>query len=533
MTDYYLRTAANGGSDAANGLSAGAAWATFGKALGASGIASGDHLYVGAGTYREVVTVAMTSAVAETKLTGDVDGLKTGDAGEVIWSAYTTNDTTAPSANPTLNLSARDFLTFERLTFIGGNASQSCVNGTTTNSTNITFTECLFVPGAQDKPLVSYTGLADVAASWLFDRCLFFCTGANQDGVNLTFPTSSVADYDVGFVLKNCRISGPVTGQFLFGNTSGANSFKPGGLQVWNCTAIHCGRFILLNNANFSTSIPATVYDCFIWDSVVALASTSSGQITEDYNAIYAGTARSNVSAGAHSQAFTAAYTYAALLHLGQAMWVGNHQRPFLTPGAGSPLLGFGNQASAPTVDAWNRARPSGGASGSAGIGYLERHDNWVKETSTTDAGSVGLRITGPGDQDIDLAVDASSTVVTVKMRFDSSYGGASKPQAILLANGEIGVATETKTMTAAADTWETLTFSTFTPSTKGVVTVRLVSRDTGATGKTFADTLVVGSVTTDFAYFRRGEVLQTASYGAAAAGGGLLVNPGLRGGMI
>ena len=56
MTNYFVR---KNGSDAAAGTSAGAAWLTLGKALGAAGIASGDTVYIGAGVYREAVTAAL------------------------------------------------------------------------------------------------------------------------------------------------------------------------------------------------------------------------------------------------------------------------------------------------------------------------------------------------------------------------------------------------------------------------------------------------------------------------------------------
>jgi len=121
--------------------------------------------------------------------------------------------------------------------------------------------------------------------------------------------------------------------------------------------------------------------------------------------------------------------------------------------------------------------------------GALELHDTAAKETTTTDAGSVGIVISGPGSHEFLIPVDAASTTISVKMRYDSNHGTTNKPQAILLANGEIGVTTETKTMTSAADTWETLTFAAQTPTAKGVVTVRLVSRSDAPYGKCYADT--------------------------------------------
>jgi hypothetical protein len=51
MTNYYIRTDGNN-ANAGTGSSAGSAWQTIGKALGATGIASGDTVYIAPGIYR-------------------------------------------------------------------------------------------------------------------------------------------------------------------------------------------------------------------------------------------------------------------------------------------------------------------------------------------------------------------------------------------------------------------------------------------------------------------------------------------------
>jgi hypothetical protein len=124
--------------------------------------------------------------------------------------------------------------------------------------------------------------------------------------------------------------------------------------------------------------------------------------------------------------------------------------------------------------------------------GAFEYFDEGLKETTTTDAGSVGLVLNGPGNHEFLIPVDAAATVITVKMRYDSNHGTTNKPRAVLLANTEIGVTTETKTMTSAADTWETLTFASQTPTAKGVVIVRLESRSDNPYGRAYADTWTV-----------------------------------------
>lgn len=541
MTVYYVSPY---GNDSNNGLgpdpghASNKPWLTLTKLLGVTGFSSGDTGKICPGVYRETVTVAMTSATAETKVTGDVDnasGFKDGSGnlvpgGEIIWTAYTTNDKTAPAAAATLNLDGRPFLTFEHITFVGGNANPGCVVASAANSTATTFTSCCFLGGTQSNgSLIAYTGVADVAGDWTIDRCLCLNTagnGSSSQSVLISLPTSASADYDINVQVKNCLFLGGGRGVHI--STSGASAFKGGGVDVLNCTFLYsASRSVYAGTANLSTSIPCTAYNCVIICSGNALEAATSGQLVEDYNVIYAITPRTNVSAGANSIASSSSLSYALLADIGQSMHIGRPLRPFLSPLAGSPLLGFGNQAGGPAVDAWNRIRPAGGAHGSYGVGYLERHDSWGKETTTTDAGGVGLSITGPGDQDLLIPVDAQSTTISIKMRRDTTYDETvGLPQAILLANGEIGITTETKTMTAADDTWETLTFSAQTPTAKGFVTVRLVSRDASTTGKTFADTLTAtGYGTTDFAHFRRGEVYPGTV--ATAGGGGGAAHPG------
>src|SRR3954454_6912896 len=99
MTNFFVRKT---GSDSNNGLSAGAAWLTIGKALTSGGVAAGDTVYIGAGIYRETVTASLTNPASEVKFVGDIDGAFTGDPGEVVWTSWTTNDATAPASAATL-----------------------------------------------------------------------------------------------------------------------------------------------------------------------------------------------------------------------------------------------------------------------------------------------------------------------------------------------------------------------------------------------------------------------------------------------
>lgn len=633
----------------------------MGKALGSAGIASGDIVYIGAGTYREGVTVSMTSATSTTSVIGDVDGAQTGDAGEVVLSGYTSGDNATPGAFQTILLNGRDFLSFSHITVVAGSGNNQCVDGTTTNSTNITFSDCTFLAGSgSGVSWVSYTGVASTAAHWLIERCYF---GPGQTGflglISISVPLNGTADHDIDFIVQNC---------FFWGNcdytiktiTTASGSFKPGGVKFYNNTVF--GSLVATVGTGWSTALPVIVANNLVMFGEATTTNApyiaaSNGQLIEDYNRASCG-AGLNGSFGTVSVGPKTSYNYTPnpQIEVGQSIQSGKQLRPVGTPVDGSLLLGLGcaelhtakpstgatatgigtiawttpgnataldatyavatsipittgasnwlqvtgglavpggatilavrveivakaaavtslsmnsiklikagtisgndlassntNQftaadalysygnssdplwgltltasdvnasnfgvalsikntaastrtasidyvriivAYAPTysVDLLNRPRPAGGHSLLYAVGCLERHDTAVQETTTIDAGGSGWRIDGPGDHDIFVPVNAESTTITIRSRFDTTYAGVGqKPQAQLLANGQIGVGAQTVTMTAAANTWDTITLGPFTPTAMGWVTIRLVSKpDTGA-GVAFFDTL-------------------------------------------
>lgn len=498
MATYYVSPS---GNNANNGLGPDASHAsnkpflTVLKAM--QTVASGDTAYIAPGTYRENNLALTASPTAQTSFYADptnAQGFKDGSgvrlaSSDVILTAYATNDTTAPSANSVLSMT-KNFLRFENFLFIGGTATNACVSIT---GKELVFRNCAFNgnAGSNSAP-VGITCVVDVANNITFDKCVFF---NGSFGAIITLPTSTTADYDATVLFQNCIARGIVS-EMVRVNASGANSFKGGGVDVYQCSSLG-GVLLRTNSANLSTSIPCTAYYSLCSASLQAgLQANTSGQITEDYNYLNATTARTNVTAGANSIANSAgSIAYANLVEFGQAEIAGRYSRQFGVPSVGSPHLGRVSSGASPTpdtVDFYSRPRPSGGASTSFAWGALERHDSAAQETSTVDAGSSGLKITGPGDQDVQIPVDATSTTIAIKARYDTNHGTGNKPQVQLLAAGEIGFAGQTLTMSAAVDTWETLTFSAFTPSQKGVVTLRLISRSAAGNGIAYFDTLTV-----------------------------------------
>jgi hypothetical protein len=481
MANRFIRKT---GSDANGGTSKTDAWATIGKALGASGLASGDICYVGAGVYREADTVAMTSPAAETKLIGDVDGAFTDDAGEVVWTAYTTNDTTAPAASSFLTLAGRSNLTFEKITFVQGNATG--INANTTLSQGITFRECLMLTGFQGaSSFLAVTGTAGSALNWTLDRCRIF-KGSVAFFV-ITLPTHT-ADYDANVLIQNCIVQGG-SGILCRVDTSGATAGKGGGVDLKKVSQLAGGNALFTNSANLSTTIPCTVDSCFLFTGPPALNANTAGQITVTNTIMIAGAAPlTNVTAGTNCRSDG---SIAPLFSVGQEIAIGSDLVPFGTPLAASPLLGWGDDGTAPAVDLLNRPRPAGGASTGKAAGALERHDTAIAGGSANADGATGncWSMAGPSDQDVLVAVDTVSTTLSIKFK-TSSYVGTNYPQIELLANGELGVTGQTVTAGSAATTYTTLTLAAFTPTKKGKVTLRLKNRTSDGAGIVYWDTI-------------------------------------------
>lgn len=488
MATYYVRKT---GSDGAAGTSAATAWLTVQKALNAATLVNGDQVWVGAGTYREFLTCSMTTPTSVITITADVDGKNTGDAGEVIISAYATNDTTAPTATNLLTLNGKNFLTWQKFTFVGDNSIVTC---SATPAHHITFSDCTFIDAktANTPAAVNIASNAGTALVWVIERCRFLAS-QNSNGmiaVDLTRPTGADFDYDVQ--IRDCfgvQCSGP----FVQVTASGANTFNGGGVDVFGCTFIGDSAILKTNTAlNLSTSIPCTLTNSFhLGGSAAPVNAATSGQITENNNILFTATARTNVTAGGST---ILGNTRAPLVSLGQEATVGANLRHFFAPLASSPLLGFGTATGASTTDLLNRIKPSGAAASTPAAGALERHDFAIAPGTTVgaDSGTGYIELVGYGDQDFEVPVDATATTFTIKVK-TSGYSGTNYPQMLLVNGGEAGVADQTITATSAsASAYESISTASFTPTSKGIVTVRLVNRSANGTGIAAFDTFSV-----------------------------------------
>jgi hypothetical protein len=224
--------------------------------------------------------------------------------------------------------------------------------------------------------------------------------------------------------------------------------------------------------------------------------------------------------AGGGSSAFTADVSGTATAGAGStltdggASWTTNEHRGKLIKltsgtGSGQNRRVASNTGTVATTDrAWstNPDNTSGYSIKQAGpekaVGAYEYHDSPILGAAANADGGTGgvLTFNGPGDQDLQIPVDASSTTISVKVKWDSNHADTNKPRAILLAAPEIGITAtedatlgwrESKTATGTAGSaYETLTFTAITPSAKGIVYLRLQSRAAKGSGLCHFDTV-------------------------------------------
>lgn len=513
MTTYYVDNLY--GNNANNGLGPDAShasnkpWKTIAKALGAAGIASGDIVYLSPSTwFREIVTVAMTSATVETKVLGDPwnsQGFKSDVGvriapGPVVWTAFLTDEKTAPSTSTLLNLAGRDFLTFQNLMMFGGNnGTSSIVIATTQTSTNINFTDCAFIPFF-NRPIIDATAAFGVAMNWAIDRCYF---GPNNATLALRFTgvRGTGTDWDMNVRIRNCVFCACGTTSIQL-SSSGAGANLPGGLVV-NANSFLDSRAVQTNTST-SSLVPSYANDNTIVSmGNVGLTAGAANSLSEDFNVIWATSETSGtIIHGGNSKSGD---DYALVLNMmGQdRIWLPGARRPFMEALAPDPqsllwlgLVGGSGFTTGVDMEGYMRSEtPMPGAFG-------KRHNDFVRDTATpfTDDGSNLVHFGGFGDFNFVIPVEVGFTyTIEIDMQYEAGYDDTpfGKPQAELVSNPRIGFSGETKTMTVAAATPETLSFTPFAPVNfaHDFVYLRILDVDGGGAGTVRCGNLTITRV--------------------------------------
>jgi hypothetical protein len=339
MATYYVKLAADGGNDSLSGTSPSNAWATIGKALGATGIASGDTLYIAPGTYNESVTINMANPTAETLIIGDPTALQfPGMApGPVYHSAWNAAGTTQVTSGVLITGTTKDYLHFQNIWWASDSANIIVLN----TSRYAKFTKCQWVSSNRSHRLLQISSAVAAPVDATITRCAFI---GGAIGIYLTG--------------RNILDSTSITNSF-FACTSNNFDVNDTNFSCINCTFFESANGVV-QRAN-TTGTPSFVRNSlFLSYSGFAMQTTTAGTMTENFNRLI-GSGRANVPAGANSVTTGAQgvdYTY--LLNQGM-----NYQQIW-TSLQGGPNIAFGTATGAPATDlygvTWTGASPDAGS---------------------------------------------------------------------------------------------------------------------------------------------------------------------------
>ena len=347
MATYYVKLATDGGNDSLAGTSPSTAWATLQKALGATGIASGDTLYIAPGTYIESVVIGGTYS-ASTFVIGDP------------LSTYFPGITAAPVRHSNLN-AAQTAVSISAILLSGSGKS------------NLKFSNIHWYGGqlsANGYHLVSLL----TGANNSFDKCVFESTGNSNRNLVCTPPTSSALDLSV----TNCIFMGgggnpsvDLTGSNVSDTTIIRNcliyrmswfcSMTNLGAKVTNCTvSVPEGNFVVLLSG--SLTFPTTVTNCLIMNSIRFCYNVGTvGMLIENYNRVLGGASNFNVTQGVNS-----IYAGGSGIESGYSLLVGLNNPQVFGSSISSPNASFGNATNAAATDiygvTWTGANPDSGS---------------------------------------------------------------------------------------------------------------------------------------------------------------------------
>jgi hypothetical protein len=275
MANYFIRPDGND-SNTGLGPTTGQAWLTLTKALGATGIKSGDILYVSPGKHTASFGTAISpNPTVMTRIVGDSKSSFFTDItpGEVRFNHYTVNDNTAGLTGGMLSV-GNDFLSFENIVFAGyGNANNTYLIYNQSGWKNITFYRCKFYQSSRSlnvRSTLTWEGFASNALINLtVDSCIFYGTS-----INITTPAATSNTLDNTNIVNNIFISPLSTGQSITLTSPGSTGFVIG-QKIANNHFIACSIAISISTNPATTSTLDTTFCYKIINNLFTLCGTN------------------------------------------------------------------------------------------------------------------------------------------------------------------------------------------------------------------------------------------------------------------
>ncbi len=384
------------------------------------------------------------------RYTADVTGQNTDGVGGVVRITGSNNDTTATRTRGIL-IGAWSYRTFQGFKVDMCTTNQILINGACSNIIIEDFT----FDSQSSQFILSCASV--VATQVTVRRCQFYFGSA------ISFSHTVTID-NAAHIVENCLIQVQSVigiGFTRVGGTLVRNvTINGGNVGVQVQTALTVGQAVTLNNSIISGCPAGTT-------------ATANGEIIEDYNTFARNaTDRTNVTVGAHSNAFIPIFQPLPLLNNGRV-------EPWL-PFSLMAASGQRNLAGLfpPATDLYGTLRPQ------------ETNSDWgavealPQPKTATNAGLFEYAIPGRGYIDVLIpVVTATAVTLTASVRWDNNANIGVVPSMTLLA--DYGVA-ETSVSAVGTGAAETLTIGPVTPTINaaepgGTMVLRLLNNSTFA----------------------------------------------------
>jgi hypothetical protein len=484
VTTYYVRKT---GSDGASGTSAATAWLTIDKA--ANTVAAGDTVYIGAGVYRELVTMDTGGGSgSQISYVADITGENTGDAGMVIISGYDADTDANPTRAACWDMDGKTFITLSGIGMLGSTCITDNQDAGARAYEGVILEDCVLIGYVQAILLDFNAGVTPSTTGLIIRRCStsiinFWHDGNGSAHINLK---SVIENNIIHAYLSTDTTYGIVTYSFGGAFTVGGMTFSNN--TVWGAQyGIAMGAF---NNTTDVTIIANTLGACRT-NIVTNIGGTAGAVAAYNTFSLSTQTPVSGTTVNSNPKYGTSLLGGIGDTHLLSTFgW--SPFRPFeamAIAGYVSSIIGNGSATYAPADDLYGNPRPMGRSTDD--VGAVEARTRLRQKTSSPIEGTISGEFVGAGYHDfIGVPVTNVSTTVTCKAKYDGNYTGT-LPQLIVYSGG--GAILGSDTMVVAANTEETLSVN-FTPSAIGVVRIRIQSNDTSATGTCHFDTLSVSA---------------------------------------